>query len=272
MRIPIVLTIAGSDSSGGAGIQADLKTFAALRTYGATAITAVTVQNTLGVSAIHQVPGEIIEGQIAAVFDDLAVAAVKVGMIGNAEAIEAVAAGLQRAAEVPVVLDPVMVAASGDVLLEPSAEEMLKARLLPKADLLTPNLPEAARLLACEPAVQEAAMRDQAKSLAALGPKAVLVKGGHGTGDEALDILFDGEDFARFTALRVATKNVHGTGCTLSSAIAALLARGLVLEEAVRAAKTYLTNTLARADDMGVGSGTGPLDHFYALWHQSEDE
>ncbi len=266
MTIPNVLTIAGSDSGGGAGIQADLKTFAALRTYGTSAITAVTVQNTQGVRAVHQVPPEIISGQIAAVFDDVAIAAVKIGMIGNAEAIEAVASALERISGVPIVLDPVMVAASGDPLLEAGAEAVLKTRLLPLADVLTPNLPEAARLLDRDRAANEAAMRDQAAALAALGPKAVLVKGGHGTGDEALDILFDGRDFARFTALRVATKNVHGTGCTLSSAIAALLARGLTLHEAVREAKMYLTSALTEADKLNVGQGAGPLNHFYALW------
>ncbi len=266
MSIPNVLTIAGSDSGGGAGIQADLKTFAALRTYGASAITAVTVQNTQGVRAVHQVPREIISGQIAAVFEDLAISAVKIGMIGSDQAIEAVAGALESTSHVPTVLDPVMVAASGDPLLEPGAEAVLKSRLLPKADVLTPNLPEAARLLGTDLASDEAAMRDQARALAQLGPKAVLVKGGHGTGDEALDILFDGAEFARFTALRVATRNIHGTGCTLSSAIAALIARGFGLQEAVREAKSYLTSALSEADKLSVGQGAGPLNHFYALW------
>jgi len=270
MSIPNVLTIAGTDSGGGAGIQADLKTFAALRTYGASAITAVTAQNTQGVRAVHQVPPDMIAGQIAAVFEDLDIAAIKIGMIGDAEAIAAVASALERAPRVPVVLDPVMVAASGDALLAPGAEAALKQRLLSHADVLTPNLPEAARLLDVEPAGDEAAMRAQAEALAALGPKAVLIKGGHGTGDEALDILFDGSDFARFTALRVATKNVHGTGCTLSSAIAALLARGFGLHEAVRQAKTYLTSALAEADKLNVGQGAGPLNHFYAMWAATE--
>lgn len=272
MNIPNVLTIAGSDSGGGAGIQADLKTFAALRTYGASAITAVTVQNTQGVRDVHQVPPGIIAGQIATVFDDLDIAAVKIGMIGNAEAIEAVGSALGKISGVPIVVDPVMVAASGDVLLEPGAEAILKTRLLPMASVLTPNLPEAARLLESGQAEEEAEMRDQAERLAGLGPKAVLVKGGHGTGDEALDILFDGEGFARFTALRVATKNVHGTGCTLSSAIAALLARGLSLHEAVREAKTYLTSALAESDKLTVGRGAGPLNHFYKLWSAAGEE
>ncbi len=266
MTIPNVLTIAGSDSGGGAGIQADIKTFAALRTYGACAVTAVTVQNTQGVRAVHQVPPEIIAGQIAAVFDDLQIAAIKIGMIGNAAAIEAVASALAQAPGVPIVLDPVMVAASGDPLLEAGAEAVLRSRLLPLADVLTPNLPEAARLLGSDRAEDEAAMRDQAQALAGLGPKSVLVKGGHGTGDEALDILFDGREFARFTALRVPTRNVHGTGCTLSSAIAALLARGFSLDAAVREAKMYLTSALLEADKLNVGQGAGPLNHFYALW------
>ncbi len=272
MSIPNVLTIAGSDSCGGAGLQADLKTFAALRAYGASAITAVTVQNTQGVRAVHQVPAEIIAGQITAVFDDLDIAAVKIGMVGNAAAIEAVASALQQRGSLPpVVLDPVMVSASGDALLEPGAEEALKARLLPLADLLTPNLPEAARLLGADPAVDEAQMREQAQNLGALGPKAVLVKGGHGTGDEALDILFDGANFSRFTALRIATRNVHGTGCTLSSAIAVNLAHGLALEDAVRSGKAYLTSALAEADRLSVGHGPGPLSHFYALWGAGGD-
>ena len=266
MSIPNVLTIAGSDSGGGAGIQADLKTFAALRAYGASAITAVTAQNTQGVRAVHQLPPEIITAQIAAVFEDLQIAAVKIGMIGNAEAIEAVADALEQASGVPIVLDPVMVAASGDPLLEAGAEAVLKSRLLPLADVLTPNLPEAARLLGSDRAEDEAAMRGQAEALAGLGPKAVLIKGGHGTGDEALDILFAEGEFARFTALRVPTKNVHGTGCTLSSAIAALLARGFTLHEAVREAKMYLTSALSEADKLNVGQGAGPLHHFYALW------
>jgi hydroxymethylpyrimidine/phosphomethylpyrimidine kinase len=258
MSIPNVLTIAGSDSGGGAGIQADLKTFAALRTYGASAITAVTAQNTQGVRAVHQVPPEFITAQIAAVFEDLQIAAVKIGMIGNAEAIEAVAGALEQASGMPIVLDPVMVAASGDPLLEAGAEAVLKSRLLPLADVLTPNLPEAARLLGSERAEDEAAMRGQAEALAGLGPKAVLIKGGHGTGDEALDILFAGGEFARFTALRVPTKNVHGTGCTLSSAIAALLARGFTLHEAVREAKMYLAGALSEADKLDVGLSGRP--------------
>jgi len=266
MTIPNVLTIAGSDSGGGAGIQADLKTFAALRTYGASAVTAVTAQNTQGVRAVHQVPPDMIAGQVAAVFDDLDVGAIKIGMIGGAEAIAAVASALERAPRVPVVLDPVMVAASGDALLAPGAEAALKQQLLSFADVLTPNLPEAARLLEVEPAGDEGAMRAQAEALAALGPKAVLIKGGHGSGDEALDILFDSRDLARFTALRVPTRNVHGTGCTLSSAIAALLARGFTLHEAVRQAKMYLTSALSEADKLSVGHGGGPLNHFYALW------
>ena len=266
MSIPNVLTIAGSDSGGGAGIQADLKTFAAQRTYGASVITAITAQNTQSVRGVHQVPPEMITAQIAAVFDDLEIAAIKIGMIGNAEAVEAVAAALEHASGVPIVLDPVMVAASGDPLLEAGAEAVLMARLLPLADIVTPNLPEAARLLGGARAEDEGAMRDQAEALAGFGPKAVLIKGGHGTGDEALDILFDGSGFARFTALRVATKNVHGTGCTLSSAIAALLARGFPLHEAVREAKMYLTSALLEADTLNVGKGAGPLHHFYAQW------
>lgn len=268
MSVPIALTIAGSDSSGGAGIQADLKTFSALGVYGATVITALTAQNTCGVSAIHAVPPDFILAQMKAVFEDLDIRAVKIGMVGNEAAIHAVADGLDRWNNAPVVLDPVMVAASGDALLEPDAERALKDRLLPLADILTPNLPEAARLLGVPPVESERAMHEQAEALHKLGPKAVLVKGGHGTGDEALDIFFDGEHRARFTALRISTKNTHGSGCTLSSAIAAKLAHGLDIESAVREAKVYLTNAIATADALGVGHGAGPLHHFYAFWQK----
>jgi hydroxymethylpyrimidine/phosphomethylpyrimidine kinase len=269
MTPPIALTIAGSDSSGGAGIQADLKTFSALGVFGASVITAITAQNTLGVRAVHLVPPDMIAAQIDAVFSDLDIRAVKIGMIGDAQGIKMTAATLTARPDLPrIVLDPVMVAASGDTLLEAGAEDTLKTLMLPRADLLTPNLQEAALLLGQGLAESEDDMREQAEALHALGPKAVLVKGGHGTGDESVDILFDGARFLRFTALRVQTRNVHGTGCTLSSAVAAGLALGRNLEDAVREAKTWLTEAIALADHLNIGHGAGPVHHFHALWRR----
>jgi len=263
---PIALTIAGSDSSGGAGIQADLKTFSALGVYGASVITALTAQNTRGVSAIHDVPDDFITAQMAAVFEDLDVKAVKIGMLSRPGAIGAVAAGLETWARCPVVLDPVMVAASGARLLSPDSVSSLIAELLPRADLITPNLPEAAVLLGTDMATEEAGMVRQAEALLRLGAKAVLVKGGHGTGTQSLDILATPSGIVRLAAPRLATMNTHGTGCTLSSAIAAGLARGDGLEAAVKAAKAYIGGAIAHADRLKVGSGHGPVHHFHLLW------
>jgi hydroxymethylpyrimidine/phosphomethylpyrimidine kinase len=263
---PIALTIAGSDSGGGAGIQADLKTFSALGVYGASVITALTAQNTKGVSAIHDVPADFIAAQIDAVFSDLAVAAVKIGMVSQRAAIEAIAAGLERWRQSKVVLDPVMIAASGDRLLAPDAVDVLKRVLIPRALVITPNLPEAAALLDAPIAESEAEMRVQGERLLALGSKAVLVKGGHAEGAESVDLLIEPSAITRLAADRIATRNTHGTGCTLSSAIAAGLAKGLSLAEAVRAAKTYLTDALAAAERIKIGSGHGPVHHFQAWW------
>ena len=238
---PIVLTIAGSDSSGGAGIQADLKTFSALNTYGASVITALTAQNTQGVQGVQAVPADFIEMQIASVFDDLNIGAVKIGMVGASPAIEAVRAGLSRYKKVPVVVDPVMVATSGDPLLDPGSEKTLCEALFPLADLITPNLLEAAHLLGKDMATDEHEMQDQALDLMKLGPKSVLVKGGHRIGSEAVDIYYDGKEFHRLTAPRINTSNTHGTGCTLSSAIAAGLSQGLDQKAALEQAKDYLT-------------------------------
>ncbi len=263
---PIAVTIAGSDSSGGAGIQADLKTFSALGVYGASVITALTAQNTLGVSAIHDVPPAFIDQQMEAVFSDLAVQAVKIGMLSRPQTIAAVADGLARLGAKRIVLDPVMVAASGARLLEDAAIDSLKTRLLPMADLVTPNLPEAAALLDLPMAESEAAMRDQGERLLALGAKAVLMKGGHGSGSESVDLLVTAEGVSRLPAVRHATRNTHGTGCTLSSAITAGLAKGLDLPKAVAAAKVYITGAIAAADHLSIGHGHGPVHHFHALW------
>ncbi len=262
----IALTIAGSDSSGGAGIQADLKTFAALGVYGASAITALTAQNTQGVDAVLVVPPDFVARQIKVVARDLDIGAIKIGMLATSEIIEAVAGQLDTLPDVPVVLDPVMVAASGDPLLDENAVETLRALLLPRAALITPNLPEAAKLLGTSEAEDEAQMRAQAEALRDLGARAVLIKGGHADGPDAVDILVDGEGELPLSALRVATGNTHGTGCTLSSAIAAELAKGATLRQAVTSAKAYVTAALRRADELHIGKGMGPVHHFHALW------
>jgi len=263
---PIALTIAGSDSGGGAGIQADLKTFSALGVYGASVITALTAQNTKGVTAIHDVPPDFVTAQSDAVFSDLAVTAVKIGMVSQSPVIEAIAAGLERWRQRKVVFDPVMIAASGDRLLAPDAIDTLKRVLIPRALVITPNLPEAAALLEAPVASTETQMHEQAERLLALGAKAVLIKGGHGSGPESVDLLVEPTASTRLAADRVATKNTHGTGCTLSSAIAAGLAKGLDLAAATSAAKAYVTAAIAAAERIEIGSGHGPVHHFHAWW------
>lgn len=265
MSIPIALTIAGSDSSGGAGIQADLKTFAACGVYGASAITALTAQNTKGVTGIHDVPADFITAQIDAVFTDLDVKAVKIGMVARREAIEAIVAGLDRWAPKHVVVDPVMVATSGDRLLSPDAIDALRMKLFPRASLITPNLPEAAALLNEAVAVSEADIEGQGRRLLAMGCPAVLIKGGHGHGPESIDYLIGDNSVIRLAAPRIATSNTHGTGCSLSSAIAAGLAKGQDLEAAVRDAKAYVSAAIAAADRLEVGHGHGPIHHFHTL-------
>jgi hydroxymethylpyrimidine/phosphomethylpyrimidine kinase len=262
----IALTIAGSDSSGGAGIQADLKTFAALGVYGASVITALTAQNTQGVAGIHDVPPEFIAAQIDAVFADLDVAAVKIGMVGRAAAIEAVARGLTRHRAGVVVLDPVMVAASGDRLLAPDAIGALRRLLIPRALVVTPNLPEAAVLAGASIARNEKEMEAQARAILERGARYVLIKGGHGDGEDSVDLLVGQGEVVRLAAKRIATRNTHGTGCTLSSAIAAGLAKGADLVTAARDAKAYVTAAIAAADRLAVGRGRGPLHHFHAQW------
>jgi hydroxymethylpyrimidine/phosphomethylpyrimidine kinase len=263
MTLPVALTIAGSDSSGGAGIQADLKTFAAFGVYGASVITALTAQNTRGVRGIHPVPPAFVTAQCDAVFDDLDVKAVKIGMVAELPIIEAVVSALTRWKPLHVVLDPVMVATSGDRLLSPEAVEGLRKHLIPMATLVTPNLPEAAALLNEAVAPDEAAVREQGGRLRAMGARAVLIKGGHGQGAESIDYLFSGDDVIALPAPRLATGNTHGTGCSLSSAIAAGLARGEKLETAVRHAKTWITGAIAAADRLAVGKGKGPIHHFH---------
>ena len=266
MTTAIAVTIAGSDSSGGAGIQADLKTFSALGVYGASVIAALTAQNTKGVSAVLDVPPAFVTAQMDAVFSDLTVGAVKIGMLGNAAVVAAVAAGLARHSHIPVVLDPVMVATSGERLLTPDAVEALREKLVPLALVVTPNLPEAAALVDAPQAATEDEMVRQAERLLASGAKAVLMKGGHGKGAQSADLLVTATATVRFAAARIATGNTHGTGCTLAAAIAAGLAKGEDLSAAVRAAKDYVTAAIAAADRLGVGHGRGPVHHFHRWW------
>lgn len=269
----IAVTIAGSDSGGGAGIQADLKSFSANGVYGASVLTALTAQNTLGVTGIHDVPPEFVRAQMDAVFSDLDVKATKIGMLSRVDIIEEVAAGLRKHETGPVVLDPVMVAASGDPLLEANAVAGLMAHLVPLADVITPNLHEAARMLETGPAEAPSDMSTQAQGLLDLGAQAVLLKGGHGAGAKSADLFLDrtGASFW-LSEDRIDTQNTHGTGCTLSSAIAACLAKGASLETAVRNAKAYIQAAIETADTLQIGKGHGPVHHFHALWKPQDDQ
>ena len=262
----IALAIAGSDSGGGAGIQADLKAMSALGVYGASVITTVTAQNTKAVTAVHGIPPDVITVQIDAVLDDLDVRAIKIGMLATSEIIHSVADAISGF-DFPIVLDPVMIAKSGDVLLADEAVQTLREVLLPRAALLTPNLPEAARLLSRPIAETPEEMIDQGRALCALGAKSVLMKGGHGSGEVCYDLLVDCTGIvSKFTAPRQDTRNTHGTGCTLSSSIAAGLAAGLSLEDAVAQAHEYLQGAISAADDLKIGHGHGPVHHFHRVW------
>ena len=263
---PIALTIAGSDSGGGAGIQADLKTFSALGVYGASVITALTAQNTLTVSAIHTTPIPMVKAQLDAVLGDLDVKAIKIGMLSSADVIKVVSQVLAEYSHIPVVLDPVMVAKSGDTLLQPDALEALQSLLVPLAHIITPNLPEAALMLDTEEATSISDVREQVEHLMHLGAHAVLLKGGHLEGDVVVDVLRSHEFHESYTHPKIVTRNTHGTGCTLSAAIAAGLARGYSLPESVGAAEAYLHLAIQAADELSVGSGHGPVHHFHALW------
>lgn len=260
-----VLTIAGVDPSGGAGIAADLKAFTAMGAYGMCAVTALTAQNTRGVTGVRLIEPAFVTEQIDAVFADVRVDAVKIGMVGTADIAVAIADTLRRHGARNIVLDPVMIAKGGDRLLAEDAVAALRERLLPLADVVTPNLPEAAVLLGAPEAADLDGMRAAASALRRFGPKAVLVKGGHLDGPESTDVFDDGLGASVLSAPRIATRKTHGTGCTLSSAIAALLPRMPPLE-AVRAAKEYLSGAIAAADDLDVGSGHGPVHHFHRMW------
>ncbi|WP_277606907.1 bifunctional hydroxymethylpyrimidine kinase/phosphomethylpyrimidine kinase [Roseivivax marinus] len=261
--IPNILSIAGSDPSGGAGIQADLKAISANGGYGMAALTALTAQNTQGVRAVLLVQSDMVSAQVAALREDIRIDAIKIGMLGSADIVEAVAdaiAGL----DVPVVLDPVMVAKGGDRLLPVDAVAALRDRLLPAATVLTPNLPEAADLLDVSAATTGERMEAQAEALRALGPAAILLKGGHLPGEASPDLLAMADGVLWFDGPRHATRNTHGTGCTLSSALAALLGAGLSVPEATGRAKSYISGAIARSGDLSVGSGHGPVHHFFA--------
>ncbi len=266
LPIPNVLTIAGSDSGGGAGIQADLKTFSALGVYGASVITALTAQNTQGVAAVHTPAASFVAAQLDAVFSDIRIDAVKIGMLASAEIVRAVAAALQRYQPRWVILDTVMISKNDHALLEPNAVAALRDELLPLAALVTPNLPEAAALLGGDVATDESAMVSQGAALRGLGASAVLMKGGHLAASESPDWLVDASGAHRFGGPRIAVSNTHGTGCTLSSAIAALVPQRPDLASAIADAKAYLLEALRESGRLDVGTGIGPLHHFHRWW------
>lgn len=264
---PIAMTIAGSDPSGGAGLQADLKTFTALGVYGTTIVTALTAQNTQGVMGVMAVPPDFIRAQFDTVTSDMRIAAAKTGMLGDTATVLTVAALVKSSGLAPLVVDPVMVATSGDVLLQPDAIAAVRDVLVPLATVITPNLHEAARLLDGPVAADEAAAQRQAEQLLGLGCAAVLLKGGHAEGTEATDFLITARGEAlRLSMPRIETRNTHGTGCTLAAAVTAGLASGLSLEDAVRAAKAYLWSALRSGAAMRYGEGCGPVDHLHALF------
>jgi hydroxymethylpyrimidine/phosphomethylpyrimidine kinase len=262
MTLPVALTIAGSDSGAGAGIQADLKTFAALGVYGVTVITAITAQNTVGVRAVQDVDADVISAQLDAVVEDFAIAALKTGMLSSAAIIETVAAGIERHGLGPLVVDPVMIAKSGDRLLREDAFDALRRRLLPLAAVVTPNIPEA-EVLAGRPIRTRDDRLAAARAIMALGARAVVIKGGHSEDDPIVDLLVDSQGVHEYRAARIVTTSTHGTGCTFSAAITAGLAMGLPLPHAVAEARDYLSRALISAP--GLGHGHGPLNHFPSL-------
>jgi hydroxymethylpyrimidine/phosphomethylpyrimidine kinase len=259
--VPKAMTIAGSDSGGGAGIQADLKTFAALGVYGTSALTAITAQNTVGVTAVHEIPTGVIIAQIDAVLTDIGADAVKTGMLSSSAIIECVADALEHHPVPWLVVDPVMVAKSGDSLLHEEAVGTLRTRLLPMASVVTPNIPEA-EVLTGTVISSDADMRHAAQAIIQMGARSVVVKGGHREGP-ATDLFYDGSEFREFSAPRIDTRNTHGTGCTFASAVAAGLARGMLVADAVALAKDYVTEAIRNS--FPVGHGHGPLNHFYKL-------
>lgn len=264
--IPNVLSIAGSDPSGGAGIQADLKTISALGAYGAAAITALTAQNTQAVTGIHRLPAAFVAAQLDALFADLHIESVKIGMVGVSEVARTIAERLRHYGARNIVLDPVMVAKSGDRLLDAEAVDSVRNALVPIATVITPNFDEAGALLDEVAAASLDQMHEAARKLHRMGPRYVYLKGGHLAGEQSPDLVYDGEVFVQLPAKRVRTKNTHGTGCTLSAAIAALLPQSPTAVDAFRAAKTYITGAIAASGQLSVGHGHGPVHHFHALW------
>ena len=267
-KTPIALTVAGSDSGGGAGIQADIKAISATGAYACSVITALTAQNTLGVTGVMVVPPDFIAEQFAAVFADLKIKAVKIGMLGDAETIRTVAKAIRQYQPDYVVLDPVMVATSGDMLLAEDAVDTLISELLPLADVINPNLHEALALLKRRdqdlPESDEA-MRETCAALLALGCKSVLLKGGHQQSEQSTDYWLNNTGMHTFSGERIATRNTHGTGCTLSASIASYLAQGFDMQQAIAQAKQYIQGAIRHADDLHIGEGAGPVNHFYQL-------
>jgi hydroxymethylpyrimidine/phosphomethylpyrimidine kinase len=261
--IPKALTIAGSDSGGGAGIQADLKTFSAFRVFGMSVITAVTAQNSVGVQGVENLPPAFVAQQLRSVLEDFGADAAKCGMLSTAPIVDAVAATLAELRVEKLVVDPVMVTKSGDTLLQPDARKALADRILPLALVVTPNLPEA-EALAGIPVTEPSDMEEAARRIHALGPRYVLVKGGHLKGDDAVDLLWNGRDFTRFSTARIDSANTHGTGCTFSAAIAAGLARGQAMGDSIRSAKAYVTRAIR--EGFKAGHGVGQLRHFLPEW------
>ncbi len=265
VNVPKAMTIAGSDSGGGAGIQADLKTFAALGVYGTVTLTAITAQNTVGVSGVHEIPTDMIVAQMDAVMSDIGADAVKTGMLSSQEIVEVVAEQVAKHGIRSLVVDPVMVAKSGDALLRDDAVNAVCTKLVPLAAVVTPNIPEAEALtgMAIE---TDHDVREAARRIMGMGARSVVVKGGHREGP-AVDVLYDGSEFREFTAPRIDTVNTHGTGCTFASAVAAGLAQGKTVEDAVAQAKEYVTEAIRAS--FPIGRGHGPLNHFYELWRDS---
>ena len=263
--VPKAMTIAGSDSGGGAGIQADLKTFAALGVYGTVTLTAITAQNTVGVTGVHEIPTDMIVAQMDAVMGDIGADAVKTGMLSSQEIVEVVASQIQKHMVRSLVVDPVMVAKSGDALLREDAVNAVRTRLVPLAAVVTPNIPEAESLTGMTINSDEE-VREAARRIMGMGARSVVVKGGHREGP-AVDVLYDGSEFREFTAPRIDTVNTHGTGCTFASAVAAGLAQGRSVDDAVGQAKDYVTEAIRAS--FPIGQGHGPLNHFYRLWRAS---
>ena len=269
MEVPITMTIAGSDSSGGAGIQADLKTFSALKTYGCSAITAITAQNTQGVQHVKLLTPDVVIAQCQSILSDINVAAIKIGMLGNLAIIEALAEYLESLPQhPPLIIDPVITSTSGSQLLESKAITALKQTLFPKASLITPNLPEASQLLNVPIPKDTQDMIHLLDDLLALGSQAVLLKGGHLIGERSTDLFFDGCEASSLTAPYINTKNTHGTGCSLSAAITAFHAQKYSMKEAVIEAKAYVHTSIVHADELKIGKGRGPIHHFSQWWNE----